>query len=750
MKKGDTEDLDPTALGYDIRYNSHGQKDKDIQEPDDQSPIEEVALTVATTDDTTMPVYTFRMWTLGIISCVLLAFLNQFFGYRIEPLQVTALSAQIATLPLGRLMATYLPTTVWKVPFTNWRGSLNPGPFNMKEHVLITIFANAGAGGAYAINIVTIVKVFYKRRMTFFVGLLITITTQMIGYGWAGIFQGYLVKPAHMWWPANLVQVSLFRTMHEKDVRVKGGVTRFQFFLIALTCSYCYYVMPGYLFNMLTSLSWVCWAWPNSVTAQQLGSGLYGLGIGAIALDWSSVSSFLGSPMGTPFFAVLNVFLGFALITYVLTPAFYWGNVYNARTFPIFSSDFFTSTGQTYNVSAVITENFQLDEPAYNAYGRLHISTFFAVTYGVGFAALAATISHVALFHGREIWQRYKNTLSEKDDVHTRLMRAYKEVPQAYFVGLLISMIIISILGCEIFIDQLQLRWWGVLLACGIAFFFTLPLGVICATTNQLPGLNIITELIIGYVYPGRPVANVCFKTYGYISMTQAVSFLSDFKLGHYMKIPPRSMFHAQIVGTVIAALVTLTTAWWQILTIAYICQPELLPPNSPWTCPGDRVFYDASVIWGLIGPKRMFGALGLYKAINWFFLIGLLAPVPVWLLTKLFPHQKWLFYINMPILIGATGGMPPATSINYTAWFLVGFIFNYVLFKYRKAWWQRYNYVLSAALDAGLAFMGVTLYFCLQYENKAINWWGVNLDNCPLATCPTAPGIAVDGCPVF
>jgi len=179
MKKGDTEDLDATALGYDIGYNSHGQKDKDIQEPDDQSPIEEVALTVATTDDTTLPVYTFRMWTLGIISCVLLAFLNQFFSYRIEPLQVTALSAQIATLPLGRLMATFLPTTVWKVPFTNWRGSLNPGPFNMKEHVLITIFANAGAGGAYAINIVTIVKIFYKRRMTFFVGLLITITTQV-------------------------------------------------------------------------------------------------------------------------------------------------------------------------------------------------------------------------------------------------------------------------------------------------------------------------------------------------------------------------------------------------------------------------------------------------------------------------------------------------------------------------------------------------------------------------------------------
>lgn len=56
-----------------------------------------------------------------------------------------------------------------------------------------------------------------------------------------------------------------------------------------------------------------------------------------------------------------------------------------------------------------------------------------------------------------------------------------------------------------------------------------------------------ITELVIGYMYPGRPLANVAFKTYGYISMTQAIMFLSDFKLGHYMKIPPKSMFLVQV-----------------------------------------------------------------------------------------------------------------------------------------------------------------------------------------------------------
>lgn len=61
-------------------------------------------------------------------------------------------------------------------------------------------------------------------------------------------------------------------------------------------------------------------------------------------------------------------------------------------------------------------------------------------------------------------------------------------------------------------------------------------------------GLNVITELVIGYIYPGKPLANVAFKTYGYISMVQALNLLGDFKLGHYMKIPPKSMFIVQVM----------------------------------------------------------------------------------------------------------------------------------------------------------------------------------------------------------
>ncbi|KAE8057108.1 hypothetical protein FH972_013825 [Carpinus fangiana] len=719
---------------------------------DDESPVEEVRLTVSNEDDPSLPVWTFRTWFLGLVSCVLLSFLNTFFQYRTEPLVISMISVQVGTLPIGRFMARALPTTTFRIPgFGNRQFSLNPGPFNMKEHVLISIFANAGAGfgsgAAYAISIVDIIRAFYHRKISFFASWILVITTQVLGYGWAGILRKYVVDPAHMWWPSSLVQVSLFRALHDKDNR---RMSRGKFFLIALICSFSWYIIPGYLFPTLSTISWICWAFPKSVTAQQIGSGMSGLGLGSFSLDWSAIASYLGSPLISPFFAIVNVAAGYFLILYVLVPVSYWGvNLYDAKNFPIFSSHLFNAQGHKYNVSAIVDDKFQLDIPAYEKQGHIHLSVFFALTYGIGFAAIVSTLTHVALFNGRDIYMQFRASYSGKEDIHTRLMRKYKDIPNWWFYVMLAVSLILSLALCIFMNDQIQMPWWGLIFAAGLALTFTLPVSIITATTNQSPGLNIITEYIMGVMLPGRPIANVCFKTYGYISMAQAVSFLSDFKLGHYMKIPPRSMFIVQCIGTIIAGTINLGVAWWLLNTVENICQDELLPPNSPWKCPGDRVFFDASVIWGLVGPKRIFGSLGNYSALNWFFLVGALGPLLVWLLQKAFPNQKWISLINLPVLLGATAAMPPATSVNFTCWIVVGTIFNYFIFKYRKRWWQRYNYVLSAALDAGLAFMGVLLYFSLTMDDISISWWGVDSgERCELATCPTAKGILADGCP--
>ncbi|KAG7607255.1 Oligopeptide transporter 4 [Arabidopsis thaliana] len=719
---------------------------------EDTSPIEEVRLTVTNTDDPTLPVWTFRMWFLGLISCSLLSFLNQFFSYRTEPLVITQITVQVATLPIGHFLAKVLPKTRFGLSGCgSARFSLNPGPFNMKEHVLISIFANAGSafgsGSAYAVGIITIIKAFYGRSISFIAGWLLIITTQVLGYGWAGLLRKYVVEPAHMWWPSTLVQVSLFRALHEKDDQ---RMTRAKFFVIALVCSFGWYIVPGYLFTTLTSISWVCWAFPRSVTAQQIGSGMRGLGLGAFTLDWTAVASFLFSPLISPFFAIANVFIGYVLLIYLVLPLAYWGfDSYNATRFPIFSSHLFTSVGKTYDIPAIVNDNFELDLAKYEQQGRINLSMFFALTYGLGFATIASTLTHVALFYGKEISERFRVSYKGKEDIHTRLMKRYKDIPSWWFYSMLAATLLISLALCVFLNDEVQMPWWGLVFASAMAFVFTLPISIITATTNQTPGLNIITEYAMGLIYPGRPIANVCFKVYGYMSMAQAVSFLNDFKLGHYMKIPPRSMFLVQFIGTILAGTINITVAWWQLNSIKNICQEELLPPNSPWTCPGDRVFFDASVIWGLVGPKRIFGSQGNYAAMNWFFLGGALGPVIVWSLHKAFPKRSWIPLVNLPVLLGATAMMPPATAVNYNSWILVGTIFNLFVFRYRKSWWQRYNYVLSAAMDAGVAFMAVLLYFSVGMEEKSLDWWGTRGEHCDLAKCPTARGVIVDGCPV-
>ncbi|GKC32695.1 oligopeptide transporter 4-like protein, partial [Tanacetum coccineum] len=296
-------------------------------------------------------------------------------------------------------MAKLLPTTKFSIPGCGSRKfSLNPGPFNMKEHVLITIFANAGAafgsGPAYAVGIVNIIKAFYGRNISFIAAWLLIITTQVLGYGWAGLLRKYVVEPSHMWWPSTLVQISLFRALHDKEdddedpnSETKKHMSRSKFFVIVLACSFGWYLFPGYLFSTLQSISWLCWAFPHSVTAQQLGSGFSGLGLGAFSLDWATTL-----------------------------------NAYNAKNFPIYSNDLFTENGQLYDIKKIVNSKFHIDYGEYAKQGKVNLSIFFALTYGFGFATIASTISHVGLFYGKEIYHRYKASTTGKVDVHTRLV----------------------------------------------------------------------------------------------------------------------------------------------------------------------------------------------------------------------------------------------------------------------------------------------------------------------------------------
>lgn len=143
-----------------------------------------------------------------------------------------------------------------------------------------------------------------------------------------------------------------------------------------------------------------------------------------------------------------------------------------------------------------------------------------------------------------------------------------------------------------------HLKWWALIVCIVIGVFFTLPVGMLTAITNQEAGLNVITEMIVGYMTPGRPVAMMLFKSYGYMMTYNCLQYVADMKLGHYMKIPPRSLFMAQFFPVIWLSVVQIAVYNFLRGNIDGICTTH---QSQGLTCPNAKTFYNASVIWGVI-----------------------------------------------------------------------------------------------------------------------------------------------------
>ncbi|KAF9435351.1 hypothetical protein BGZ76_006459 [Entomortierella beljakovae] len=690
-----------------------------FDEEDDDSPIEEVRVCIPNTDDPNMPYNTFRMWTLGLFWTSVVAFVNQFFYLRQTTISISYPVVALLSLPMGHFMARVLPTHEYDIFGSKF--SFNPGPFSIKENILIGTMVASNTGTAYAIDIVILQKLWYQSDKPFIAGLLLVLTTQITGFAIAGAIRRFLVRPAHMVWPSTLVLASLFRSLHAtpKSQQEDGDrMSRMRYFMLASGGMFLYYWLPGYIFPTIGTLSWICWIAPDNVVLAQL-TGSYGLGIGTVALDWAAVSAYV-APLVTPWFAQVNILVGFILMAYVIAPWSYYTNLWGSKNYPIVMPFLYQVNGSYYDIEAVMKDNV-LDEEAYRTYGPLRMDAFFALAYGVGFAGLTATIVHVLLYNGKEIIERWRYSRVENEDIHTRLMAIYPEVPDWWYGLLFGVMVVLTFVTC---VTWDYMPWWAVFLALFLALIFVLPVGIVQAVTNQQPGLNIVTEYVIGYLLPGHPIANVTFKTYGYIVNVQALNFIADLKLGHYMKIPPRTMFMAQLVAAIVSCIINLATTVWLLETRPNICTEE----GYPFTCRTTRTFYSASIIWGAIGPARTFGDKdgALYSSVQWGFLIGAILPFIFWLASQKFPNVHWLKYVHWPVLFAATSNMPPALPYMYSNGLFVGFIFMYLLRRYCYSWWARYNYLTSAAFDTGVAVSALVIFFTLQnWDIYFPYWWG-------------------------
>jgi len=154
---------------------------------------------------------------------------------------------------------------------------------------------------------------------------------------------------------------------------------------------------------------------------------------------------------------------------------------------------------------------------------------------------------------------------------------------------------------------------------------------------------------------------------------------------------------------------------------------PQVCSADQPqgFTCAGATTFYNASVIWGLIGPRRMFGAGAPFAWTNWFWLIGFVLPLITWLIARRYP-KSIARYVFWPAIFGVSGMIPPATTFQLFCWLTIGLFFAVYIQRRYFGWWARYIFVLSGALDIGTALC-LTL-FALGIGLSASSfpaWWG-------------------------
>lgn len=101
-------------------------------------------------------------------------------------------------------------------------------------------------------------------------------------------------------------------------------------------------------------------------------------------------------------------------------------------------SSIYDNTGASYNTTRVLTSDFTLNQAAYESYSPLFLSTTFAISYGLSFAAIASLIVYTYLHHGSMIWSQWRNAKVEKDDIHMKLMRKYPEAPTWWYMSLFV------------------------------------------------------------------------------------------------------------------------------------------------------------------------------------------------------------------------------------------------------------------------------------------------------------------------
>lgn len=123
---------------------------------------------------------------------------------------------------------------------------LNPHPWNRKEHTAVVLMASAAAVSALSTEALAVQKLWYGGYPNQVAGIFITLSSQLIGYGVAGMMRNILLYPTKMLYPANLPITTVMETLHKPKSETRQ---RFKVLWIVFGAIFCWEWFPEVCFT---------------------------------------------------------------------------------------------------------------------------------------------------------------------------------------------------------------------------------------------------------------------------------------------------------------------------------------------------------------------------------------------------------------------------------------------------------------------------------------------------------------------
>ena len=245
----------------------------------EESPYESVRAAVRNTNGGEVA-NTLRAWVVGFVFVTIASGINMFLSMRNPAIVIPTVVILLLVYPIGCLGAKVMPTRHFNTLGITW--SLNTGPFNIKEHAVVTLMANVTYGYAYSTDalIALQAKPLFNLDLGWGFALLFTLSSQVIGIAIASLFRRFNVWPAALIWPQNLSVTTLLYALHDKsniDPPQADGwsISQYRYYLYVTLGAFIWYWFPGVIWQGLSVFSFVTWIRPNNVVLNQLFGGFY-------------------------------------------------------------------------------------------------------------------------------------------------------------------------------------------------------------------------------------------------------------------------------------------------------------------------------------------------------------------------------------------------------------------------------------------------------------------------------------------